>query len=48
VLNGWPKRATDKFLGDLAYPIFVTHYLVGVVANWSMGGVARGASLFAV
>ena len=39
----------NKVLGDLAYPIFLTHWIVGyVVSQWILEGERRGLTLFAV
>jgi peptidoglycan/LPS O-acetylase OafA/YrhL len=45
-LNRLPARVWDQRLGDLAYPIFVTHILVGLVVSGSLGTAGRTDTLF--
>lgn len=48
-LSDLKSGSVDKALGDLAYPVFLTHYLVAVVAHrMVLGSMPRGLVLFAV
>lgn len=38
----------EKWLGDLAYPVFLSHWLVGFEVSRLLGGASRGLLLFAV
>lgn len=48
VLNAIKAPTWDKFLGDLAYPVFVVHYLVGALVHVFFGLGQSGGVLFLV
>ncbi|MBZ9985656.1 acyltransferase [Mesorhizobium sp. BH1-1-5] len=48
-LGGLRSGGLDKALGELAYPVFLTHYLVAIVAHkLLLNGLPRGLILFSV
>lgn len=46
VLNAIKAPTWDKFLGDLAYPVFVVHYLVAALVHVFFGLGQSGGVLF--
>lgn len=45
--NVTPTSSTDRWLGDIAYPAFLSHWMIGYLVSYATG-LSRGAALFAV